>query len=64
MSPEMCPAYSFSVVDLWQKSMQDVLNVVTESGQDFDTVCMATAVHRMAKMDAGNTTGCDLTVSS
>jgi hypothetical protein len=56
MLPEVRPSYSFS--EVWCcHCLQDILNVVMESGQDFDTVCMATAVHRMAKMDAGNDFG-------
>lgn len=57
MSSEMHSGHSWSAVQVCQPHLQDILNVVMESGQDFDTVCMATAVHRMAKMDAGDTSG-------
>ena len=33
--------------------MQEVLYLVQTSGDQFDAVCMATALHKMATMEAG-----------
>ena len=33
--------------------MQEILEVVADKAADFDTVCMATALHRMAAFNAG-----------
>ena len=32
---------------------QDILEVFASSWQHFDTVCMATAMHRLGKLEAG-----------
>lgn len=32
---------------------QDILEVFASSWQDFDTVCMATAMHRLGKLEVG-----------